>query len=490
MTAQPAFELLPGGQLTLALQVSDPEVLAELRRRADPEERARYALAALRVGVLALKSAGGVVDEQALRNAGESLLRDVKSRLDEHRKDVTTELATSLRTYFDRQTGTVPTMVEGLVGPGGRLTALLERHLAGDGSALARTLVSHVGRESPLFRLLSPEQKDGLLHHLQESVRQALEAQRAALLAEFSLDRPESALARLVRHMKEGTSELDKAFRDTIGRLAGEFSLDDDASSLSRFRRQLGEQVGELVKSQTVFQAQVLRDLEGLRARRAAEEASTRKGLTFEAAVGAWLRAEGGRRGESVDDTGARPGELKHCKKGDFVLTLSPDSAAPGERIVVEAKDEAGFTVADVRAEMDLARPNRRAQIGVFVLARAVAPEGTPPFQRLGDDLVVVWDAEEPATDVWLEAALEVARALVVRRARAAAASTASFDGLERTVNQLAKDAATLESISTSAGTARSAAERIADASQALRRKIEAAVEALRSGLLDLRPGA
>src|SRR5260370_17725286 len=43
----------PASQLLLTLEVSDPEVLAELRRQPEGLHRDRYALAALRLGLLA-----------------------------------------------------------------------------------------------------------------------------------------------------------------------------------------------------------------------------------------------------------------------------------------------------------------------------------------------------------------------------------------------------------------------------------------------------
>jgi hypothetical protein len=485
-----ALEYVPGGRFDLTLSITDPEVVEELRRRLDPEERLRFALSALRVGVLALKSAGGAIDERAIREAGDRLIQDVKIRLDDHRQCVTSEIASSLKSYFDRQTGAFPSMVEGLVGPSGRLPQLLDRHLVGDGSALARTLLQHVGKDSPLFRLLSPEQKDGLLAKLDESVRHALDAQRTALLGQFDLNQPQSALARLVQHMRDGTTNLGAAFEQTIGRLTSEFSLDVEASSLSRFKRELGRQIGDMVSAQTVFQTQVLKDLEGIRARRAVEEQTTRKGFTFEAALGDWLRVEAARRGEVFDETGTRVGEIKNCKKGDFVLELGPESVAPGERIVFEAKDVGGCALREAREELAVARPNRKAQVGVFVLARTCVSAGTPPFQRFGEDLVVVWDPEQQASDVWLGAACEVARALVVRRARASAATTASFDDLDRYIGQLEKDANLLDNVLASAGTIKSAANRIEGDAGNLRKKLADAAVEIREGVNSLRPRA
>ncbi len=108
-------------------------------------------------------------------------------------------------------------------------------------------------------------------------------------------------------------------------------------------------------------------------------------------------------------------GAIKNCKIGDFVTELGPDSAAPGARIVWEAKDDRSYDLKRALAEMDEARKNRQAQVGVFVFARSAAPDGLQPFARYGNDLVITWDPEDPASDLFIKAALSVARALVIR---------------------------------------------------------------------------
>ena len=51
-----------------------------------------------------------------------------------------------------------------------------------------------------------------------------------------------------------------------------------------------------------------------------------------------------------------------------------------------------------------------------------------PAFQRYGRDLVVKWNADDDANDVWLEAALMVATALSVKAAAHDNEDAASFE--------------------------------------------------------------
>jgi hypothetical protein len=91
---------------------------------------------------------------------------------------------------------------------------------------------------------------------------------------------------------------------------------------------------------------------------------------------------------------------------GDYVITLGPESAAPGARIALECKAEKRYTESKALEELALARKNRETQVGVFIVARESAPEGFEPPRRIGMVLLVIWDAEDPATDVYLEAAV------------------------------------------------------------------------------------
>jgi hypothetical protein len=46
---------------------------------------------------------------------------------------------------------------------------------------------------------------------------------------------------------------------------------------------------------------------------------------------------------------------------------------------------------------------SREASLGLFVLSTNAAPDGVPGFARYGDDVIVVWNPEDPATDVRLD---------------------------------------------------------------------------------------
>ena len=82
---------------------------------------------------------------------------------------------------------------------------------------------------------------------------------------------------------------------------------------------------------------------------------------------------------------------------------------------MVEAKQDSSYKLDTALSELAEARKNRDAEIGIFVFSRRTAPEGLEAFTRDGSDVVVVWDSEDPGSDVILDAGISVAKALCVR---------------------------------------------------------------------------
>jgi hypothetical protein len=153
-------------------------------------------------------------------------------------------------------------------------------------------------------------------------------------------------------------------------------------------------------------------------------------------------------------------------------IALSADCAAAGGVIVVEAKEDASYKVADMLAEADEARANRGAGICLFVASKAAAPADLPPFSRNGQTIIVVWDAADPSTDVILSVAQSCAKALCVRAARRTDNEAASVQALEAAIETIRKQVDGLDEIRTSAGTIGTAAKRIDERARIMSEKI------------------
>ena len=104
----------------------------------------------------------------------------------------------------------------------GELQGLLAQHLDGDESIIARTLATHIGKESPLLRLLSPEESQGVIAALSTTVDKALQTQRDHVLRQFSLDDKESALSRLVAERRRAMKTSIASAVENSGRASME----------------------------------------------------------------------------------------------------------------------------------------------------------------------------------------------------------------------------------------------------------------------------
>lgn len=525
----------------LHLEVTDPEVLDELRRHPEGEARDRFAAQALRIGVLALRAAGGQVDAAAIREEGTRLVAAVREALSAKAAELTGELSRSLSQYLDPRSGAFAQRVESLVKRDGELERLLRQQVGPESSTLAQALALHLGEQSPLFRMLSPSDAQGVRAQVQAALQGAIEAQRDAVLGQFSLDRqdsalsrlvsrlqaqqaelrtdlgaqvatvvqelsldrPESGLSRLVREVETAQAAITEQFSmdnadsalsrmsrllgETSGQIRANLTLDDEGSALARLKRELLGTIDGLARRNEEFQREMRAAVAALDARRKAEGRGTVHGLDFEDRLGTWLASEAQRQGDLHEAVGSVAGEVPRSKKGDHLVELGADCAARGARVVWEAKEAQGYTARRALDELDEARRNRRAQLGVFVFSRKTAPEGMPPFQRAGNDLVVVWDAEDPAGEVILTLAYSVARALAVREASEAEAHGEVAAAIERSLRGIEKRVSTLADIETWATTVESNGRKIAGAAGRAREELMAHVALLEEQLRALK---
>ena len=97
------------------------------------------------------------------------------------------------------------------------------------------------------------------------------------------------------------------------------------------------------------------------------------------------------------------------------MLVLGSETASPGSRIVFEAKGKKSHTPNKIREELQTARENRQAQVGVFVWSKNSAPADEERLSRWGSDILVIWDSEDPTSDVFLKAAISLVRLMVVQ---------------------------------------------------------------------------
>jgi hypothetical protein len=90
--------------------------------------------------------------------------------------------------------------------------------------------------------------------------------------------------------------------------------------------------------------------------------------------------------------TGEKTGQITDSLVGDFVLTIGET----GQRIVVEAKSQTGYSQRDIKEELDDAIENRDADYGIIVFeCEEYVPNKIGYFQEFGTDKLAVALSED-----------------------------------------------------------------------------------------------
>ena len=333
--------------LYLHLAITDPEVLAAVSEYPNGPSRTEFVANCLKVGVLSLRAARGVVDGGEIRAAGDRLIEQLAERLAGYRTLLEENLSNSLSHYFDPASGIFNTRVANLVKDDGELFRVINGQITAVQQGLTSTMERFVGENSAFLSLLDPSESNRLLSAMRETVGGVLESEKTAILGQFSLDNSDSALSRLVRELNAAHGNLtnalgvqindvvaefsldkpDSALSRLVGRvesaqrsISQEFSLDNDGSALRRLRDEMHGQLQTLTQAQNSFHSEVVGLLSAMNARKEAEARSTTHGAVFEEAVSNQLRLLGGPAGDVIEDCGTTTGQVRHSKVGDHLI--------------------------------------------------------------------------------------------------------------------------------------------------------------------------
>ena len=497
--------------------VSDPEVLFALSEYPDGPARTNFLVTSLKVGVLALKAARGTLDSDTLRREGDRVMEELGTRLNTWRSKFEERVTGSLEHYFDPQQGTFTERVHRLTKADGELATVVRQQVNEAQATLSRVFEKFVGENSQLFRMLDPAGENQLVAALRRSLDTVIQTQNEAILGQFSLDNKNGALVRFLGELTARHGDLNHALSRDMQAIVAEFSLDKEDSALSRLvarvetaqrgltaelsldnqdsalqrlHRMLQDNQSTMLRQQMELSSRLDTAIQSMNARREESAKSTRHGLEFESTLGDHLRKLVQDSGDIVQDTGSTTGLKPNCKVGDHVITIGPEKLAAGARIVIEAKESASYDLTRTLEEADTARSNRQAEVCVFVHSSRTAPPSIPMFKRYGRDIVVKWNADDDANDVWLEAALMVATALSVKAASHGKKDAASFEKIDKAIERTRKFLEGFEEINTSANTAKSAAERILNRARLMQEGLSSQVQAIIDEILKLKDDA
>jgi len=484
--------------IKIELIITDAECASVLISYPSGRQRDEFARQALRIGVLSLRQAKGVVDGDKIRNEGDRLLAEMASQLGRFQQVAEAKLSDTLKEYFDPKDGRLPERIERFIKGGGELERVMRDEADRSRQAMEQTLSAQIGENSPLLQLLLPTEDNQLLQSVRDHVAQAVQVRSDAILKEFSLDNKDGALARLLGEltMKHGNltenlserigevikefsldsedsalSRLIRQVEQTQKSLSAEFSLDAEDSALARLRREMLSVLEKLDSGNRSFREEVLRTLDAMKIRKEEAARSTTHGLAFERLGFDVIEKMSLKAGDFAEFVGNSTGAVGRSKVGDSVVTVSPESAASGARVVIEFKQDNAYTIKKCLDEIEDARKNRLADVGIFVHSKRSAPDNLGPISRFGKDILVVWDAEDEGSDIVLLCALSIAKAISVR-AREANELPVNTDEMEESIRQIENQVSRLDEIRTKSSTIRTGADSIIDIANRMQAEI------------------
>jgi hypothetical protein len=451
--------MLPTARVTVA----DTAIEAVLRdARADirlhfeqlaPEQRAQLAVDAWTIGLRAMANAHAQAQEARLADVSRTLLEDLDAQLTAHVKRSEDTIVQGLRRYFDPADGQVTERLRAFIDDQGALAKLLDRFVGPRNSVLAETLAKQVGEQSVLFKKLSPTDSEGLIKALEKRIDEVLAANQRCLQQALDPLAADGAVARFLKQLSNDLASSNKTHAEQLAAALAALDANDEQSLLRKLVRETGEARESLLramnpadpgspiaairtaiadglakqsadqeaflKSQRERQEQLEKEmreaLSRLETRREANDNSPRGGVDFEKAVAEFIGNVVRGAPIAVEETGNTVGARRGCKVGDFVLRYTAEHVFAGAAVAVEAKHDASYTEQNALDELDVARANRGAQVGLFIMAASHAPPSFPRFKRCGQNVLVRWDENDPRTNPWLEAGLAVALFLVSR---------------------------------------------------------------------------
>jgi hypothetical protein len=418
-----------------------------------PDQQSQLAVDAWMIGLRAVANAHAQAQEARLADISRTLLEDLDVQLSGHVKQQEAALVAGLKRYFDPADGQLTERMRAFIDDQGSLAKLLDRFVGPRNSVLAETLAKQVGEQSVLFKKLSPTDSEGLVKALEQRIAEVLAGNQRDLQQALDPLAENGAVARFLKQLSIDLASANRTHAEQLAAALAALDANDEHSLLRKLVRETGEARESLLRAmnpgdpaspiagiraalaeglakQSLDQDAFLRQqrerqerlekemreaLARLDTRRQEDARNPRGGVDFEQAVTEFI--SGVVRGApiTVEETGNTIGARRGCKVGDLVLRYSAEHVFAGSGVAVEAKHDVSYTEHKALDELDVARANRGAQVGLFVMAASHAPASFPRLKRCGQNVLVRWDENDTRTDPWLEAGLTIALFLVSR---------------------------------------------------------------------------
>jgi hypothetical protein len=337
----------------------------------------------------------------------------------------------------------------------------LDRKLAGTLEDGATDLAERIAQ------VFGAERNDSVQAQIREIVSAESHQHREALIKALTAEDGSNPLVAVQSRLGKAMLEAEERHRAEVERLR---------ESHAKEARTMHGQVGELRKEL----ARLLERQDADERVAEAEEAGTRKGLSFEDRVHEALSRLASARGDAASHTGGEHAE-GGGKKGDTLVELCAADGPPAGRVVFEAKDKR-LSKNAAWAELNEGMAARAASFAVLVVAgEERIPAGREQLTEYeGNKLIVAVNRDEPG-GLALEVAYRLAAARVaMSRDRDltvdAAAVRDAAEEATSTLRQAQAIRSTLTGIKTSSDKARAGLDAMVEAVRAKLERIDALV--------------
>jgi Uncharacterized protein conserved in bacteria (DUF2130) len=341
----------------------------------------------------------------------------------------------------------------------GHLSKELSRTLEAGDAQLVERIASAFGAD----------RADSVQHQIRDIVTASSETQRLELTRLLSAEDGSNPLVAVQARMGKAILESDERHRQEMARLRE--SNATESRAMQRQVAELRERVARLLDRQE--SDQLLAE---------AEEAGTRKGVTFEQRVHAAIDRIASARGDVSSHTGAEAAE-GGGKKGDTLVELGACEGPASGRILFEAKDKK-LSKNEAWAELNAGMEARAASFAVLVVAgEERIPSGREQLHEYeGNKMIVAVDRSEPGS-IALETAYRLAAARVAMardrelRVDAGAVRDTAEDAIS-TLRQAQAIRSNLTGIKTSSDKARTGLDAMVESIRAKLERIETLIAA------------
>ncbi len=196
------------------------------------------ALDAWTVGLRALSNAYREARESRLQDIGKSVLEDMDTQLKSTLALQEKQLRDALGQFFDPSSGEVTRRLKDFVDDRGELARFLEKHIGVEDSTLAKTLARQVGENSELFKKLSPTDKEGLIHVLEERLGEVMSSSEQQVARALDPMAEDSPVSRFLKSLQDKLKASQQSQAEQLTEALKAIDANDETSLINRLAKE------------------------------------------------------------------------------------------------------------------------------------------------------------------------------------------------------------------------------------------------------------